>query len=699
MAVPVKGVKAPKVNKAPKINNATFNQGKNVGTEAANANKKSLYDNLKDSSDSLRSDRKYYEGMDAPEGAEVGQHLSAGKEVGKDGKVQNTSTREGIEAGVNVLTAIASIYSGGAAASAKAAVTTAGKQAAQNAAKTALKDQIKKQTMKNAGKNAAQNAAKQGAKGAGAGKKEMLKNFGSSAAGGGSGKKSPTSMIMDIEPVKDVSNTVFGTIDTVANKAADVIDKVPGAKKLSDKNRDTFVAINRLSDAFSDALNNDMAGAGKNFLKSVGSLLKGQFKTLILPLLVLLGIIIVVVLILVFILLLPVLIPTALFGDIIAHLNSFIIDSAFKAIAGAFSNQTEATKAIVNDVPGYESLSDGRKAVIVTGATAVGTKYSVDGEPKRAGEKGLSNGINDEGLIRWMFWSITGDDPGELEAGIFITDDRFAQISKEELLPGDFGLCGSKVGIYMGNDNWIFIDINAGVIRQKTSMFTMFYRYKEIDNLQPATSSEDFEGGSADVAYYDGPMPSGEFRSRLIQWGGILHNLDIPYSNAWGYNISKSLDVNNAGFRSLVPPGTKRGNGTKFTEPINYDGVNKYNLKGLDCGGYVSYVYFLTTNGKMTANLDAYISGGTPPGFARIPKEQASQGDVVIMPRSHVMMLDHFEADGRLYVYEMSGCSSHVYTINGRQVRYSGSTSVGSGCNGGYCKTHDCWYFTYVGEE
>ena len=639
----------------------------------------SFKENLRAINDSNTISPDYENGMDVSDEFDEGEKIAPGKVV-KDGKVADSDAKAAGKAAMHGVEAFLTFYSGGTAAVGKEVVKEGGEKIAGEGIKQGLKGageatkkELENEVKKEAVKTTAQGAGKQFASAAGDNAKKGIIAKGAEAL-------NSNEMIGDA--TKSLGNVMKG-LEKAGDKVADVADKTPIIKETNKFNRELNTSINSVFDAisnvfsgnFSDALNN-LGSAVKDGLKYTGKVTIANVILLFLSLLLSIFIVALPILII----LIPITSVTQLIESTVADLEQSYSTDAGASIYGAGLYMTEAVKAVVGEVPGFESLSNGRKVVVVAGATAIGTNYVDGGKPTDPSATGISGGIDSSGLLEWVFWNVTGTDTpiSVLEIG---SNSSFEAISESDLKPGDIGVNGSEAGIYLGDGNWVHIDSSVGVIRGSYSGFTSFYKYKDIDTIT-------VNAGGSNEGYYYGDGPTGEFRDRLIGWGGILHGMKIPYCNIPGQNVSYSLDVNAAGFWTVIPGKT-----------LDPNEINRKKLKGLDCGGFVSYVYFLTTGGKWKGNLN-YLLYNTPvSGFQKIPKEQAQKGDVVIMPGSHVMMLDHIEPDGKLFVYEMSGCDEGTRTINGMQIRYKGSTSVGSYCNGGYCKNHECDYYTYVGEE
>lgn len=124
-------------------------------------------------------------------------------------------------------------------------------------------------------------------------------------------------------------------------------------------------------------------------------------------------------------------------------------------------------------------------------AAAVKVPYQLGNHPGGSGLGGIPNtGLDCAGYIQWIIWTATGQNPGTLttqEITNRIGTD-FIEISASELRPGDIGLRrkgGSNLqrsdynhtGMYAGDGYW-YHESSKGAVKAKYSGFTVFLRYK-----------------------------------------------------------------------------------------------------------------------------------------------------------------------------------------------------------------------------
>ncbi len=403
---------------------------------------------------------------EVPVGAQVGQKVAPGKVIGEDGQVTNSDTRELLDAGLNV----ASLFTGGSTAAAKTAGTQAAKTAGTQAAKTAGAE-----AAKTAGKEATKSAAANTAKGAGAGNRNLLNQ-----KPGGS------------NPIKGKAmEQLGGVIDKAEGKLADELEKNEAVKKFAADHKEEAKTINSAFNAVGSAASGDIDGVKENVkdLKKHGkNVVKEMWNKV--PLLAKVKIIGGAASFLLFIILIFVVIFGPVEGGYIKLTEWLGLDGsnekAWSAVSGAEKEIDEAMKAIVGNVPGWDSLSMNRKRILTAAALAVGTDYYGGGRPTNAKLDGISGGVDAGGLTEWLIWNISSGDPGYLTGSNIASSSLFVSISENDLLPGDFGVNGSDVGIYFGYGYWVHVDPSGGVIRGSYSGYTSFYKYKDIDSTPAA---------------------------------------------------------------------------------------------------------------------------------------------------------------------------------------------------------------------
>ena len=465
-----------------------------------------------------------------PEGAQPGDKVAPGKVVNEKGEVENSDTRELLDAGLNV----ASIFTGGATGAAKQAGTQVAKQGAQQAAK---------QGAQQAAKQGAQQAAKQGGQ-------QAAKGAASTAKGAGAGnKKLLTQSPMGDELKNKAMEKVGGAIDKGMGHVADAMEKNEAIKQIAKDNKEELKTINRAFDTVGAAMAGDKEGVKKNakeFFKNAKEAKKKQIKKqLLLWFIGAIGFL--------FTIGLPVIIIILPFIGGYVAMDDFLesagegVQNAWQLVVGGDENEDEALKAIVGDVPGWDSLSQNRKRLTAAAALAVGTPYKGGGRPTSATKEGIAGGVDAGGLAEWVVWNMTGTDPGYLNGSAITSSTSFTAISESELLPGDFGVNGQDVGIYMGNGNWIHVDPSAGVIRGPYSGYTSFYRYNGIDGGEYIDGGGGSGGGGTvpatgklkDVFPNGVPQTEAEVRKYLV-------TVSVPITKKNGTKTTTSVTVHKA---------------------------------------------------------------------------------------------------------------------------------------------------------
>ena len=414
---------------------------------------------------SVRRDGNEFMDGQVAEGYDVGENVAPGRVVGKDGTVQKSDTNEVIGAAATV---VPIVLSGGFSSIAK----EGGKKVAGETAKEIAKEGGKeagKTAIKGAGKAAGQAAAKATGREAEkaarrAAAKGALNNFAKV------GEKGLMDMAGDVVNSTQITKDVIGKGSELIGKAsggiADTIDKIPGVKLVEKAGLgDTARAVNATADAFGNLLNFDFGDMLSNLWKALVNLFKGVFKASFayIAFWVILSIIGIMIL---FLPLWFILLDDLFYDETterISAIETTYSSDAYSSMYGAGLYMTEAVKAVIDDVPDFDSLSNGRKVMVVAAATAIGTPASGN-KPTDPSSGGVAGGISPGGLLEWAVWNITGSDPGEIDVSKLGSNSNFVSISQESLKPGDIGTDGLTVGIYMGNNKWVYLDTGSGVL-------------------------------------------------------------------------------------------------------------------------------------------------------------------------------------------------------------------------------------------
>ena len=140
---------------------------------------------------------------------------------------------------------------------------------------------------------------------------------------------------------------------------------------------------------------------------------------------------------------------------------------------------------IIAEIPGWDSLSSGRKAVIRAALSAVGLKYLYGGKPTGPGLSGIpSSGIDCSGFVDWAYWTATGSDPkfGGTYDMVSNQSTWFENVSYEEMKPGDIVVRrsggGGHTAIYLGNNKYVHAKgAKYGIVVSGNSNHA-YYQYK-----------------------------------------------------------------------------------------------------------------------------------------------------------------------------------------------------------------------------
>jgi hypothetical protein len=145
----------------------------------------------------------------------------------------------------------------------------------------------------------------------------------------------------------------------------------------------------------------------------------------------------------------------------------------------------EKQRQIISEIPGFDSLSEGRKAVIRAAVSAVGLNYLYGGKPTGPGLSGIpSSGIDCSGFVRWALWTGLGNDPGFSGTSNMVSNMNtwFDRIEYDQMLPGDIVVRlsnkGGHTAIYLGNNTYVHARGARYGIAVSTNSNHSYYQYK-----------------------------------------------------------------------------------------------------------------------------------------------------------------------------------------------------------------------------
>ncbi len=342
------------------------------------------------------------------------------------------------------------------------------------------------------------------------------------------------------ELASQIDNSKTG--NAVLGKVSDIADKVPGVEQASKDLEGASEAVTGAAGAYVAAKNGNYGEAIKQAKQAKKGLSKQQ-KVILKRIIIASLPAIFFFLILITIIILP-------FEGGYNVLNDFMEGASEGAqnvwdwITGG--GDDEMAKAIVGDVPGWDSLSTNRKKIVTAAALAVGAPYKGGGRPTDATVNGISGGVDAGGLAEWVIWNVSGSDPGYLSGSNIAGSSLFESISESDLKPGDFGVNGDDVGIYMGNGQWVHVDPSQGVIRGSYNGFTQFYRYKDAEG----GGSGGGGGGTKPVSKECSTMTSSLFPGGIpktqAEISKYLTTVTVAVTTKSGQKKSQSLTLHSA---------------------------------------------------------------------------------------------------------------------------------------------------------
>jgi len=450
------------------------------------------------------------------EGLAPGTKVAPGKVVNENGEVEDSATKKALKAGATIAAIAATAGAGASVAGATTGATTAGTTASASAAAT----------------NAAKSTATAAPKGAGAGNRNFLNS------GNKPGIKN--------NPLMDKAKQKVGkTVDNVVGKVSDTLEKNEAIKKVAEKLENASDTVNSGASAIANAKNGNFKEAvkdGKKALKS-GKKTAKDIKSLKMKLMII-GIaggmfgflLIIVIFILTF---------TSGFkklGDFgYEDGSSGGTSGGMTSVPTLVSGQIldEQVLSIINGVENYSSLSPSRQRFVIAAALAVGKPYKEGVKPTSASVTGLSGGVDAGGMVEWVYWNATRIDIGDLSPSIMTNLMGFMEIDSTWLTPGDYGINGDDIAIYMGNNQWVHVDPSSGVIVLSDASYTDFWRFKEIENIATLTIEAPPKGKLEDV--FPNGVPNSEAAMQEY-----LTTIQVPTLDKNGQTHTTTLTVHKA---------------------------------------------------------------------------------------------------------------------------------------------------------
>lgn len=127
-------------------------------------------------------------------------------------------------------------------------------------------------------------------------------------------------------------------------------------------------------------------------------------------------------------------------------------------------------------------------------------KEPTDSSPSKIKTIGYS------GYLRYILWSVSGNDPGSVGCDKFSDTSMFTEVDSSDLKMGDFGVidsCSTDTdffGIYNGTDKWVHITSDQGAVEGSTSIYTKYYRLNESYASAKINFSDEFNSVNTSTA-------------------------------------------------------------------------------------------------------------------------------------------------------------------------------------------------------
>lgn len=264
---------------------------------------------------------------------------------------------------------------------------------------------------------------------------------------------------------------------------SDVAEKSPALKATADVLAETGVSdlVNDASDIVADAANGDVLGALKDADKAVKNLSKNEekIKKKVISIIISVSSCIMAFLFIFLILFGPTLGGVMWITDKLKDIYNAVTETISSALDPEWLIDDVTIQTLLDEIPGYNDLSEERQSILSTAVLLVGTSYNMGGKPTGPGIEGVpASGLDCSGYVEWVMWTALGT-PASSSGTAFYTQAGapYRRINKEDLLPGDIAVLregGSNmstgdynhVGIYAGNEMWFHAaGSSSGIVR------------------------------------------------------------------------------------------------------------------------------------------------------------------------------------------------------------------------------------------
>lgn len=264
---------------------------------------------------------------------------------------------------------------------------------------------------------------------------------------------------------------------------SDVAEKNPALKVTSDVLAESGVSdlVNDAADVVSDAANGDVISAAKDVVKAGKNLKKNEekIKKKVTAIIISIASGVMACLFTFLILFGPTLGGVMWITDKLKDIYNAVTETISSALDPEWLIDEVTIQTLLDEIPGYNDLSEDRQAILSTAVLLVGTKYNMGGKPTGPGIEGVpSSGLDCSGYVEWVMWTALGTPASSGGTAFYTTDGApYVRINKEDLLPGDIAVLregGSNlengdynhVGIYAGNEMWFHAaGSSTGIVR------------------------------------------------------------------------------------------------------------------------------------------------------------------------------------------------------------------------------------------
>ena len=153
-------------------------------------------------------------------------------------------------------------------------------------------------------------------------------------------------------------------------------------------------------------------------------------------------------------------------------------------------------------------------------------------------ENSWGGGLDSNGWIEWQIWNVTGKDYGPIFSSTLKAGDTvFVEIPGDELMPGDYGVDGEDIAVYLGNNQWVHKDWVSSYVVGPSEYYTSFYRYREIDNPIAALTGPPKTGKTADM------FPGGQLPGSADEMKPFLVTVEVPMTKRDGTKFVSKLTL------------------------------------------------------------------------------------------------------------------------------------------------------------